>query len=294
MDKPFIAHLEDRGVVAVTGADAVKFLNGLVTNEVAHLAEGEAAYAGLLSPQGKILFAFFAVRTADGFFLDVAREKAADLVKRLSLYKLRAAVTIADVSERFDVWVAKDESSIAKHIPNVALSFRDPRHEAMGLRIFSPHEASASAVPSNDGVNAYVAQRIALGVPEGGKDYEFGDTYPHEADFDWFNGASFAKGCYVGQEVVSRMKHKTVVRKRVVRITGETNLKPGADITIGTVVIGRTGSVDGVHGLALLRLDRYAEAREAGQTVSVADTPIQVCDDDFTRYAETVAKREKA
>ncbi|HMN36608.1 MAG TPA: folate-binding protein [Hyphomicrobium sp.] len=302
MAEAFIAPLGDRGVATLSGPDAAKLLNGLVTNEVARLPEGEAAHAGLLSPQGKILFDFLALRTAEGFLLDVAREKAADLVKRLGMYKLRAAVAIADVSDRYDVWgMWGDDAATVGAAPNRTrggIVFRDPRHAGMGARIFTAR-AAADDVPA--ALNArlgragdYHAHRIVLGVPEGGKDYDFGDAYPHEADFDLFNGVSFTKGCYVGQEVVSRMQHKTVVRKRVVRITGESALAPGAEVTVKGAVIGRTGSVDGRSALAMIRLDRYVEFINAHEDVLAGATRIHVGDADMARYAACVAAREKA
>jgi len=295
MTEAFIAPLEDRGVVAVTGPDAVKFLNGLVTNEIARLPEGMAAHAGLLSPQGKILFDFLVVRTAAGFLLDVARVKTGELVKRLGMYKLRADVTISDAPDRYGVcaaWGADDATVCASQD---GIVFRDPRHAAMGARIVAPRATGdAPSVDLNGergSAEAYHAHRVAIGVPEGGKDYEFGDAYPHEADFDVFNGVSFTKGCYVGQEVVSRMQHKTVVRKRVVRITAEGALNPGSDITVKGIVIGRTGSVDGRSGLALIRLDRYAEATKAHDDVLAGDTRIRIHEADMARYMGSVSER---
>lgn len=297
MSNAFIAHLSDRGVVAVTGADAVKFLNGLVTNEIAHLKEGEAAHAGLLSPQGKILFDFLSVRVSEGFLLDTAVDKAADLVKRLSLYKLRAAVEIKCVSEKFSLLALWGDQLSSPGETSETQSFTDPRHAALGLRILADRRFAADIASATNGsitdAKAYHAHRIALGVPEGGKDFDFGDAYPHEADFDLFNGVSFKKGCYVGQEVVSRMQHKTVVRKRVVRIEGDRDLASGSDITHNGVVFGRTGSTDGRNGLALLKLDRYAEAQAAGDPVLAGDIPICVYDADLQRNLASVAARDK-
>ena len=295
MTEAFIAPLEDRGVVAVTGPDAVKFLNGLVTNEIARLPEGMAAHAGLLSPQGKILFDFLVVRTAEGFLLDVARVKTGELVKRLGMYKLRADVTISDAPDRYGVCAAWGADDATVRASQDGIVFRDPRHAAMGARIVAPRATGdASSVDLNGergSAEAYHAHRVAIGVPEGGKDYEFGDAYPHEADFDVFNGVSFTKGCYVGQEVVSRMQHKTVVRKRVVRITAEGALNPGSDITVNGIVIGRTGSVDGRSGLALIRLDRYAEATKAHDDVLAGDTRIRIHEADLARYMGSVSER---
>lgn len=296
MSNAFIVHLPDRGAAAVSGADAVKFLNGLVTNEVAHLKEGEAAHAGLLSPQGKILFDFLCVRTGDGFLLDVAADKAGDLIKRLALYKLRAAVEIKDVSGDYSVFALWGGELSSPSGMGGTQRFKDPRHERLGLRILAARTFAAgiasAANASSTSAGAYHAHRIALGVPEGGKDYEFGDAYPHEADFDLFHGVSFKKGCYVGQEVVSRMQHKTVVRKRVVRISGERDLTSSSDITHNGVVFGRVGSTNGRAALALLKLDRYAEATAAGDGVLAGGVSVRVHDGDLQRYLSSVAARE--
>lgn len=298
MSQIFIAQLADRGAVSVTGADAEKFLNGLVTNELTHLQQCAAAHAGLLSAQGKILFEFLALRSADGFLLDVTRPKAADLAKRLTLYKLRAAVSIADVSQHFALHAAWGEAEAALKEIEGSMPFRDPRHPALGWRVATMGASApgiALAIPAEQvPAHAYDAHRITLGVPEGGKDYDFGDAYPHEADFDLFNGVSFKKGCYVGQEIVARMQHKTVVRKRVVRVDANTDLASGADVTHNGVVFGRLGSVDGRRALVMLRLDRYVEAMTADDTVMAGDARISVHPDDLQRYLASVAAREKA
>lgn len=297
MSDAYIAHLSDRAAVAVTGADAVKFLNGIVTSDASQLEAGEAVHAGLLSPQGKILFEFLAVRTPDGFVLDVARDRAADLVKRLTMYKLRAAVTIADAREQYASLALWGAVAVSSGETVGTLSFRDPRHEALGRRILAERAFAEDIASATNGKvvseQAYHAHRVALGVPEGGKDYEFGDTYPHEADFDLFHGVSFKKGCYVGQEVVARMQHKTVVRKRVVRVLGDADLVPASDVMHKGVVIGRTGSVSGRSGLALLKLDRYADAINGAEPVMAGAARIRVHEDDLERYLTAAQARER-
>ncbi len=267
-----VAHLTDRGAVRVKGADAAKFLQGLVTNDVESLVTkpddvafaAGAAHAAILSPQGKILFEFFCVRTLDGFVLDVLREKAPELVKRLSMYKLRAAVEIKDVSEDYKLLALWGPNACSSGPTKGTVAFIDPRHPALGQRILAEARFATDIASATNGSKstpeAYHAHRIALGVPEGGKDYDFGDAYPHEANFDLLNGVSFTKGCYVGQEIVARMQHKTVVRKRVVPVEATVTLPPSRpEITAAGVAIGKLGSVSGHRGLALMRLDRAAE-----------------------------------
>jgi folate-binding protein YgfZ len=284
-----IALLPDRGVVSVKGADAAKFLQGVITNDMDLLATAPALHAGLLSPQGKILFDFFAYRVADGFLLETARALAADLVLRLAMYKLRAKVTIEDTSPAYTVaalWGGELSTSSDRPGPLVA---RDPRHPDLGLRLLLSlssdwvlAESGATPAPQEE----YHAHRIALGVPEAGRDFVLGDTFPHEALYDQLNGVSFSKGCFVGQEVVSRMEHRGTARKRVVPVVGERELPgSGAEIRSGEVAIGALGSTAGRRGLALLRLDRVADAVRKGVPLTARGVPIEVLLPAWARFS---------
>ncbi|HVJ77543.1 MAG TPA: folate-binding protein [Hyphomicrobium sp.] len=290
MQSANIARLTDRGVVSVDGGDSEKLLQGLVTNDLQGLRRGEARHAGLLSPQGKILFEFFVVATASGYLIDVASSKTGDLVKRLTMYKLRADVAIKDISPDFAVYAVWGAGADALTETRTCLSYKDPRHPGMGNRWL----VQAPPPPDKQVVELahldYDAHRVHLGVPEGGKDYEFGDAYPHEADFDLFNGVSFTKGCYVGQEIVSRMQNKSVVRKRVVKISATSPLSPGADVQAGEISVGRVGTVDGMHALALLRLDRVVEAQEKNQHVRAGNKIIDVDPQALDRYRASAAR----
>lgn len=281
MDTARTALLTDRGVVRVTGPDAAKLLQGLVTNDMDHLATLPAIHAGLLAPQGKILFDFFVVRASDGFLLETAADKAGELAKRLLLYRLRAKVEIVDVTAEHAVAVQWGGTGPPENLPGVIV-FADPRLPALGWRIIL--EAPADPATMTAGAADYEAHRVALGVPEGGKDFKLGDTFPHEADYDQLSGVSFTKGCYVGQEVVSRMAHRTTVRKRVVPIAAEGTLHPGSEIRIGEAVIGAVGSVAGEHALALVRLDRAAEALAKGLAITVDGTPVTVIKPDWATF----------
>ena len=276
-----VAVLEDRGVVSVSGPDAEKLLAGLVTNEMGLLGDAPALYAALLSPQGKILFDFLIVKVEDGFLLDTARERAGDLIKRLSMYKLRADVQIRDASRDYVVGALWGDLPVSSGETSGWHVFADPRLPALGQRIIAA-AASADAVLAATGAtpapaDAYHAHRIALGVPEGGRDFVFGDTFPHEALLDQLHGVSFTKGCFVGQEVVSRMQHRSTVRKRIVPVMSDQPL-PATPLPVlaGEVEIGRLGSVAGVRGLALLRLDRVGEARRDGVAITADGVALRV------------------
>jgi tRNA-modifying protein YgfZ len=272
-----IALLADRGVVRVGGDDAERLLQGIITNDMGLLARQSALHAALLAPQGKILFDFFVVKAPGGFLLETAKEKAAELAKRLTMYRLRAKVEIADVSAAHRVLAAWGTASQGADASAGTIAFADPRLAALGWRIIadaahSPGVGGATEV----GAEAYHAHRIALGVPEGGKDYAFGDAFPHEADLDLLSGVSFDKGCFVGQEVVSRMQHRGHARKRVVPIEGEAVLSSGADVTAGAAAIGKVGSVAGRQALATVRLDRWVEAKTKGEPVAAGGVAISL------------------
>jgi folate-binding protein YgfZ len=274
----------------VTGEDALKLLQGVVTNDVERLATEPAVFSGLLSPQGKVLFDFFVVRlggAADAdVLLDVAADRADDLVKRLSMYRLRAKATIERrpsvmVEARWD-----GDASLAAGNDVLAV-ISDPRHAGMGSRVYLAGSLQSSSDPA-----AYHAHRIALGVPEGGKDYDFGDAFPHEAGFDLLNGVSFEKGCYVGQEIVSRMEHRGTVRKRVVRVSGASQLPADRpDVLMGDVVIGRLGSVFGREGLALLRLDRAIEAIDKRIPITAAGIALDIDAAMIARQRQLMAEK---
>lgn len=247
---------DERGLVRVSGTDAAILLQGLATNDVLALEAGSARYAALLSPQGKILCDFLVLAEDGGYALDCPRAEAAGLARRLNFYKLRAKASVADVSEEWGVQVDVPEGSGA---------YRDPRHPDLGWR-----RIVARAAVEPEGA-AYEARRIALGVPSGGRDFAYGDTFPHEANLDRLHGLDFKKGCYVGQEVVSRVEHRGLARKRVVRVTFDGPAPPaGAEIKAGDVALGVMATSAAGHGLAMARLDRLAEAGGAGIADGIA------------------------
>jgi folate-binding protein YgfZ len=275
-----IALLPDRGVVSVGGEDAGKLLQGVVSNDMGLLETQPALHAGLLTPQGKILFDFFVVQFPDGFLLETARDKAGALVDRLMLYKLRAKADIRDVSSDYSVAATWGGPYEPRGHGTAPLLFADPRLAGLGARelvTIDSDWALANEKADSATRDEYHAHRIGLGVPEGGKDYPFGDTFPHEALFDQLNGVSFTKGCYVGQEVVSRIQNRATARKRVVPVVGAGALpEPGAAISAGGVEIGKLGSVARNRGLALLRLDRAAEFTGRGQALRAGDVPVRI------------------
>jgi folate-binding protein YgfZ len=259
------ALLTDRGVVKVAGGDAGRFLDGLVTASIASMAALDARYCALLTPQGKIIADFIVVRPPedDHYLLDCPRALASTLVQRLNFYKLRAKVIVEDLSETLSVMAFWDGANTG----GPGLSYADPRLPALGRRcMIATHLAAKAAAELGASlVDAaeYDIHRIALGVPRGGSDFIYDDAFPHEADMDQLAGVDFDKGCFVGQEVVSRMEHRGTARTRVVPVAFDGPApEAGAAVTAGESKLGMMGSGSGTigRGLATLRLDRAAEA----------------------------------
>lgn len=272
------AVLEDRGVIEVAGPEAGELLQRLFTNDVLGLAPGEARYAALLTPQGKILVDFLALRQGRDkearYLLDCPRALAADLARRLMLYRLRAKVVIVDRSA---------ESTVAAFWPErpaLPDTYRDPRSEDLGFRAIVAREDIAG-LGIGLGSDAYRRCRITAGVPEGGADFPYGEAFPHDANLDRLHGIDFTKGCYVGQEVVSRVQHRGTARKRVALVTFEGAAPPaGADVVVGEIVIGTMGSSVPGFGLALIRTDRAADAAALGAAISSSDTQLLIAPHD--------------
>ena len=234
-----------RRVLRLSGKDVESFLQGLVTNDIKRLDQG-LVYAALLTPQGKYIADFFLLRDGDSVLLDVAEDLADALVKRLSMYKLRADVTIEDSGLHLQRGTGP--------APDGALP--DPRHPELGWRRYSPE-------PESDDGTDWDAIRVAHCIPETGIELT-PDSYILESGFEALNGVDFKKGCYVGQEVTARMKHKTELRKGLRRVTVEGEAPVGTQITSGGKPAGVLYTQHGGRGIAYLRFDRAGEDMVAG------------------------------
>ncbi len=284
------ALLPDRGVVKVAGVDAAKFLNGLVTADIGEVTPERARFAALLTPQGKIIADFIVAQApaADGggFFLDCPRALAGALTGRLNFYKLRAKVMIEDLSETLGVlaiWGGRPATTYG-------LSYADPRLPDMGMRcMLAPHLAADAAAKTGVALvdsAAYEAHRIALGIPRGGFDFSYGDAFPHETDMDQLAGVDFDKGCFVGQEVVSRVEHRGTARTRVLPVAFDGPApEAGAAVMAGDKTVGTMGSGRDGHGLAALRLDRVTEALAAGATLAAGGIALRLVKPAWARFA---------
>ncbi|SON54722.1 tRNA-modifying protein YgfZ [Hartmannibacter diazotrophicus] len=286
MTQAQVAELEGRDLLMVSGPDAHTLLDRLITCDIDDVLKDGSGFGALLSPQGKILVDFLVAPIEGGFLLDLPAPLLADLTKRLMLYRLRAKAEIKDVSGDYAVFVVFGEGDGPG--PE-GLAIADPRHAGLGRRVYVPRDKAAGLTSTE--AAAWQALRIRLGIPEGGTDFTYGDAFPHETAMDQITGVDFQKGCYVGQEVVSRMQHRGTARRRPVLVSSESDLPAtGTAITADGKPAGTLGSVDGRHGLAILRLDRAAGATD----IRAGDVPVSLALPDWARYVwpETTAAAE--
>lgn len=260
-------HLQDRAVIRLGGADRKSFLQGLITQDADALTPTTPIFAALLTPQGKILFDFVVHDNGDDLLLDCNAEAAPALAKRLTLYKLRAAVTL-EQDAALGVFAASEPFAI-----DGAEARPDPRHEALGWRLVAGTAHAGAAT------GAYETRRLALGAPEFGKDFDSGEMFLMDVNYDALGAVSYQKGCFVGQEVASRMKRKGEARKRTLIVdTDGSAPERGSPVTAGDSTLGEilstaAPSVDKGAGkgraLAMIRLDRWEKAKAAGAVSAV-------------------------
>lgn len=274
MPELFYAPLASRTALSMTGEDTHGFLNNLITINMDTLDKDGAGYGGLLTPQGKILFDFFMIPQPGGYLFDCATSQKDALIKRLTFYKLRAAVEISDLTTTHSVAAFWGGGAPLQ-------AFTDPRTPEAGARLIASHsevDAIANATgATQSGEDAYNARRIALGLGDSDADIGSGILFPHEANFDQFGGVDFAKGCYVGQEVVSRTEHRGNARKRLVPVSvNGPVLEPGAGVSGNGKSIGALSSLGDKSALALLRLDRVQETYDSGGMLSAGDATLEL------------------
>jgi folate-binding protein YgfZ len=256
------AYLPDRVLIRVGGPEAEHFLQNLITTDIEQLDAGAAAPGALLTPQGKILFDFLVWRDGEGFILDTTEGQRDVLIRRLTLYKLRAKVEISAETGAGVTIIWGDEYP--------AGAVEDQRFAAAGIPV--------ARLPGQHGDHpraGYEALRVLAGVVESGSDYALEEAFPHDVGLDLNKGVSFKKGCYVGQEVVSRMQHRGTARRRAVIVSADGQLPPtGTPITAAGKPIGALGTVAGTRGLAIVRIDRAGEALTNGGAILAGETEV--------------------
>lgn len=258
------AFLIDRSLIRVSGTGATDFLQNLITPDLDSLPEGEARAGALLTPQGKIMFEFLIWRSEDGYVLETGSDQQDQLLRRLTMYKLRAPVQLT-ADEQPGVSVYWDETAPAGAV-------KDSRFSEAGVDLYRmPGTSSAQDASS------YHQLRVAHGIVVAGLDYQLQDAFPHDVLMDVNEGVSFRKGCFVGQEVVSRMKHRGTARRRVVTVTADTDLPDsGTEILAAGKPLGVLGTVCGKQGLAIIRTDRAADAMASGADITAGSATVTV------------------
>lgn len=275
--------LEDRGVLSLSGDDVRPFLQGLITNDVDKLSPGNPLYGALLTPQGKFLFDFFVIENEDHILLDCQGDRRDALIKRLKMYRLRSAVTLDDVTDDNAVGVIWGGD-----IPDTSgcIAYSDPRHSSLGTRLIGRPEAVKKALAGCNEASSedWTTHRIGLGIPESGIDILPEDTFWLESNAEDLNGVDFKKGCYVGQEVTSRMKHKSSLKKRLIPLDfGDHPATGGHPVLAGEKKAGDVRSTVGNQGIAMLRLDRVTDG---GGTITVDGKPATLAPPDWMELTE--------
>lgn len=278
MTSPCYAFLDDRGILEIAGADRQAFLQGLVSNDVRKVGPSRAIYAALLTPQGKYLHDFFLVEHGEAILLDGERARLPDLLRRLSMFKLRAKVTLTDVSDRFSVAVAFGDGASAKlglsgdlgaALFASGVVYADPRLVELGVRLMLSPADGSRALETAGLAHAeradYDRLRLSLGVPDGSRDLAIEKAILLEAGFDELHGVDWDKGCYMGQELTARTKYRGLIKKRLMPVKVEGPLpEPGTLVKLGDHEVGEMRSGRDGRALALLRLEALDEAAKTG------------------------------
>jgi tRNA-modifying protein YgfZ len=257
---PFCA-LPHRTVIGLAGVDAQKFLQGLISNDMAAVTTDKAIYAALLTPQGKFLHDMFVVQYGAGYLLDVETVRADQLIALLNRYKLRAQVTVENLTGRFVVCAAWHDQP-----QTVGIRFQDPRLLVLGWRCF----VEKNSAPENIALFDYDQLRLSLGVADGSRDLDIEKDVLLEANFDLLNGISWDKGCYMGQELTARTHFRGLVKKRLFPIRIEGAVPPrGSIIRLDGQDVGDLRGTSGQLGLAMLRIESVTKAIANALTLTI-------------------------
>ncbi len=289
MDHRSYIALADRGVLRVCGPDARSYLQALVSNDMDKVVAGRAIYAALLTPQGKYLHDFFISALDDALLFDCEGGRAEDLARRLTFYRLRAEARIESLSESHGVFAL-----IGDDLPDGGafaggVVFHDPRIEAIGARAILPRDGAAAALeeagftaaPSQD----YDRLRLSHGLPDGSRDILIEKGFLLENGIDDLNGVDYEKGCYIGQELTARTKHRASIRKRLLRVDIDGPLPPtGAPVMLGDKQAGEMRSGFEGIGLAMLRLEMIDQAATSGEPLLCADATLTPVKPDWARF----------
>ena len=262
--------INDRSIVEITGPDAAHFLERLITTDVEKLNVNELLPGALLSPQGKVLFDFLIGKLTNGFFIDITDQLADTFAKRLKLYKLRSDVEISESIKQVTT-ISWENDSVPSQIDSAFIDKRFPDNEKVIRRYDKNSSPIAIYEPA---LKQWDLLRIQYAIPESGKDFALNDVFPHDINFDQLGAISYKKGCYVGQEIVSRMHHRGTARRRTLIAEAEQNLPSSGTIEANGKTIGELGTVFDRQALALVRIDRAKAAMDNGIALTVNDIPL--------------------
>ncbi len=281
MSSPY-AYLPHRAVLSLKGPDTIALLERLVTNDTTKWGANETRYGALLTPQGKVIADYLALRLDEGILLDVAADHIDDLAKRLKMFRLRAEVEIEKREDLFVIAGLEAAPEGVRPISGAIAVYLDPRYPGGRLRGFANKESWGAWYGYHPAewsrpLDSYHTDRISNGVPEQGTDFGAAAVFPSDINMDVFGGVALNKGCFVGQEVVSRMHRRGKIRKRsfAIQFAEDATLSPGGEIR-GQTPLGTVTSVEGQNALAVLRLDRLAKAQSEGQLLSVNETAVTI------------------
>ena len=290
--------LAERGLIALRGDDARALLQGVISTTIERVTPTSVSYGALLTPQGKYLFDFIIMQINDTLFLDTERDRAADLMRRLMLYRMRAKVEIVDQSEQFEIAALVGDAAGRLDLPerpgaaratDDGLLMIDPRLRQLGGRAVLPRGRAAAILEAMGFASlpqaAYEETRLALGVPDGARDLVVERSTLLESGFEELRGVDFDKGCFVGQELTARMRYRGLVRKRLMPVA----LKgppppPGTSIRLEGKDAGEMRSSQGEHGIALLRLEQIAKAAESGAPLLADATEVIPAKPDWVNF----------
>lgn len=282
-------NFDDRTQILVRGEDAETFLQSIFTADLNTLESGILRASALLSPQGKIQFDFLISRIENGFRIDIAKDVTEVFAKRLTLYRLRAKAEIIVLNESI-IRIGWKTDSGSSESDSISLedyqSVRDERFpDAANVRRYYAETGNSSPATQLER-DAWADLRIAHGIAEGGADFIMNDVFPHDINFEQFSGVSFKKGCFVGQEVVSRMQHRGTARRRILQVTAQTAL-PASDtpITAGGKEVGTLRSTNGTHGLALVRIDRVKDALDKNIPLLAGETEVSLTIPAYAKFS---------
>ncbi|AGF74322.1 aminomethyltransferase [Bartonella australis AUST/NH1] len=269
VEKQNALSLKNRKIIKVTGEEATHFLQVLITTDIKKMRPQELLPGALLSPQGKVVADFLISKINKGYMIDIDALLADSFQKRLMLYKLRKEIEITQPLQKDITICWENKISISDSV----LSFSDKRFPIKEKVLRYYGKTSLSAPKRNDN---WDRMRIRYAIAESGHDYEIGKVFPHDINYDQINGLALNKGCYIGQEVISRMHHRKIIRRRLLIVKSRYNLTPGSTVTAGAKKLGQLGTCATNEALALMRIDHVKDAMNENIQITVDNLPVTI------------------